>query len=57
MMAPPNYTPRSTVLHHDHGNSPETCQTAIEMGFTSVMMDGSLMPDGKTPSSFEYNVK
>src|SRR5215469_7156028 len=46
-----------TVLHLDHGNSVETCQSAIEMGFTSVMMDGSLMPDGKTPSSFEYNVK
>jgi fructose-bisphosphate aldolase class II len=45
------------VLHQDHGNSPETCKSAIEMGFTSVMMDGSLMPDGKTPSSFDYNVK
>ena len=46
-----------TVLHQDHGNSPETCKSAIDMGFTSVMMDGSLMPDGKTPSSFEYNVE
>ena len=46
-----------TVLHLDHGNSVETCKSAIEMGFTSVMMDGSLMPDGKTPSTFEYNVK
>jgi len=45
------------ALHQDHGNSPETCKSAIEMGFTSVMMDGSLMPDGKTPSTFEYNVK
>jgi fructose-bisphosphate aldolase class II len=45
------------ALHLDHGNSPETCRSAIEMGFTSVMMDGSLMPDGKTPSSFDYNVK
>ncbi|MCC7499709.1 MAG: fructose-bisphosphate aldolase class II [Bryobacterales bacterium] len=45
------------VLHQDHGNSPETCKSAINMGFTSVMMDGSLMADGKTPSSFEYNVK
>jgi len=45
-----------TVLHLDHGNSPETCLSAIAMGFTSVMMDGSLMADGKTPSSFEYNV-
>src|SRR2546423_10237734 len=46
-----------TVLHLDHGNSPATCKSAIEMGFTSVMMDGSLMEDGKTPSSFEHNVK
>ena len=46
-----------TVLHLDHGNSVETCNSAIEMGFTSVMMDGSLMPDGKTPSTFEYNVQ
>jgi fructose-bisphosphate aldolase class II len=45
------------VLHQDHGNSVETCKSAIAMGFTSVMMDGSLMPDGKTPSTFEYNVK
>lgn len=45
------------ALHQDHGNSPETCKSAIEMGFTSVMMDGSLMADGKTPSSFDYNVK
>jgi len=45
------------VLHQDHGNSPETCKSAIDMGFTSVMMDGSLMPDGKTPADFEYNVR
>jgi fructose-bisphosphate aldolase class II len=45
------------VLHLDHGNSVETCKSAIALGFTSVMMDGSLMPDGKTPSTFEYNVK
>jgi fructose-bisphosphate aldolase class II len=45
------------ALHQDHGNSVETCKSAIELGFTSVMMDGSLMPDGKTPSSFEYNVE
>ena len=51
------YSEIPTVLHQDHGNSPETCKSAIEMGFTSVMMDGSLMADGKTPSSFEYNVK
>jgi len=45
------------ALHQDHGNGPKTCISAIEMGFTSVMMDGSLMEDGKTPASFEYNVK
>lgn len=45
------------VLHQDHGNSPETCISAIRHGFTSVMMDGSLEGDGKTPSSYEYNVK
>ena len=45
------------AMHQDHGNSPETCKSAIEMGFTSVMMDGSLMEDGKTPASYEYNVK
>jgi fructose-bisphosphate aldolase class II len=45
------------ALHQDHGNSPKTCKSAIEMGFTSVMMDGSLLEDGKTPAEFEYNVK
>lgn len=44
------------VMHQDHGNSPETCISAIKQGFTSVMMDGSLEEDGKTPSSYEYNV-
>jgi fructose-bisphosphate aldolase class II len=44
------------ALHQDHGNSPETCISAIDLGFTSVMMDGSLLEDGKTPSDFEYNV-
>src|SRR3954454_5510905 len=44
------------ALHQDHGNSPATCASAIEQGFTSVMMDGSLLEDGKTPSDFEYNV-
>ncbi len=43
------------VMHQDHGNSPETCMSAIDNGFTSVMMDGSLEEDGKTPASFEYN--
>lgn len=45
------------VMHQDHGNSPETCKSAIENGFTSVMMDGSLEADGKTPASYDYNVK
>ena len=44
------------VLHLDHGDKPETCLMAIELGFTSVMMDGSLLADGKTPSDYEYNV-
>jgi len=44
-------------MHQDHGNSPETCISAVEQGFTSVMMDGSLEADGKTPASFEYNVE
>ncbi|MGF1573414.1 MAG: ketose-bisphosphate aldolase [Sumerlaeia bacterium] len=44
------------VLHLDHGNSPETCKQAIELGFTSVMMDGSLHPDGKTIADYNYNV-
>ena len=45
------------ALHLDHGNEPETCFSAIEQGFTSVMMDGSLLADGKTPSDFDYNVE
>src|ERR1700744_2651303 len=44
------------VMHQDHGNSPETCISAMKQGFTSVMMDGSLEEDGKTPASYEYNV-
>jgi fructose-bisphosphate aldolase, class II len=44
------------VMHQDHGQSPEVCQGAINLGFSSVMMDGSLMQDGKTIASFEYNV-
>jgi fructose-bisphosphate aldolase class II len=43
-------------LHLDHGDKPATCLSAIQHGFTSVMMDGSLEEDGKTPSSYEYNV-
>jgi len=45
------------VMHQDHGNSPATCLSAIEQGFTSVMMDGSLQEDGKKPSSYEYNAR
>ncbi|WP_397534075.1 class II fructose-bisphosphate aldolase [Roseateles sp.] len=44
------------VMHQDHGQSPAICQGAIDLGFSSVMMDGSLKEDGKTPASFEYNV-
>ncbi|MBO9491687.1 fructose-bisphosphate aldolase class II [Endozoicomonas sp. G2_1] len=44
------------VMHQDHGTSPAVCQRSIQLGFSSVMMDGSLMDDGKTPSSYEYNV-
>jgi fructose-bisphosphate aldolase, class II len=44
------------VLHLDHGDRPETCFDAIELGFTSVMMDGSLEEDAKTPADYEYNV-
>ncbi|MBB4303072.1 fructose-bisphosphate aldolase class II [Rhodobium orientis] len=43
-------------VHQDHGNNEATCLTAIQHGFTSVMMDGSLEGDGKTPASYEYNV-
>ena len=43
-------------MHQDHGTSPAVCQRSIQSGFSSVMMDGSLMSDGKTPSSYEYNV-
>ena len=45
------------AMHLDHGNSPETCKQAIELGFTSVMMDGSLKEDGKTIADYDYNVK
>ncbi len=45
------------AIHLDHGNNLETIKRAINLGFTSVMIDGSLMEDSKTPSTFEYNVK
>ena len=44
-------------MHQDHGTSPSVCLRSIQSGFSSVMMDGSLMTDGKTPSSYEYNVE
>ncbi|MDH5456638.1 MAG: fructose-bisphosphate aldolase class II, partial [Gammaproteobacteria bacterium] len=43
-------------MHQDHGTSPAVCQRSIQLGFSSVMMDGSLGEDGKTPMSYEYNV-
>lgn len=45
------------AMHLDHGNSPETCYSAMMQGFTSVMMDGSLDASGKNPSTYEYNVQ
>ncbi|MDO4250691.1 MAG: fructose-bisphosphate aldolase class II [Moraxella sp.] len=44
------------VMHQDHGTSPAVCQRSIQLGFSSVMMDGSLKEDGKTPADYEYNV-
>ena len=44
-------------VHLDHGNNEATCMTAIQSNFTSVMMDGSLKGDGKTPADYDYNVK
>jgi len=49
--------PRIPVcVHQDHGNSESTCYSAMQQGFTSVMMDGSLEADAKTPASYDYNV-
>ena len=45
------------VMHQDHGASPAACQRSIQLGFSSVMMDGSLEEDQKTPASYEYNVE
>ena len=45
------------VMHQDHGASPSVCVQSIRSGFSSVMMDGSLKEDGKTPASYEYNVE
>ena len=57
MLAAAELHPKLPIaMHQDHGNSPATCLSAIEQGFTSVMMDGSLQEDGKAPSTYEYNV-
>ena len=45
------------VMHQDHGQNPDVCRGAIDLGFSSVMMDGSLMADGKTIASYDYNVE
>src|SRR6478735_11496599 len=45
------------VMHQDHGTSPAICQRSIQLGFSSVMMDGSLREDGKTPADYDYNVR
>ena len=45
------------VMHQDHGTSPAVCQRSIQLGFSSVMMDGSLGEDGKTPMDYDYNVQ
>lgn len=57
MAAVETYPHIPIVMHQDHGNSPATCYSAIKNGFTSVMMDGSLEEDAKTPASYEYNVR
>ncbi len=58
MLAAAELHPKIPIaMHQDHGNSPETCFSAIELGFTSVMMDGSLTEDGKTPAPYDYNVR
>jgi len=51
-----SYPKVPVVMHQDHGQSPTVCQGAIDLGFSSVMMDGSLEEDGKTIASYDYNV-
>ncbi|MBF0136895.1 MAG: fructose-bisphosphate aldolase class II [Magnetococcus sp. DMHC-1] len=51
------YPHMPVAVHQDHGQTPAVCQAAIRSGFSSVMMDGSLLPDGKTPSTYDYNVE
>jgi fructose-bisphosphate aldolase class II len=52
-----SYPTIPVVMHQDHGQSPDVCQGAINLGFSSVMMDGSLMADGKTIASYDYNIE
>jgi fructose-bisphosphate aldolase class II len=52
-----SYPDLPLVMHQDHGQSPEVCQSAMNLGFSSVMMDGSLQADGKTIASYEYNIE
>jgi fructose-bisphosphate aldolase class II len=56
LAASEEYPEIPVALHQDHGNCPQTCISAIELGFTSVMMDGSLLEDGRTVADYEYNV-
>ncbi|MFA5521524.1 MAG: class II fructose-bisphosphate aldolase [Castellaniella sp.] len=51
-----SYPDIPVVMHQDHGQSPDVCRSAMDLGFTSVMMDGSLEADGKTVAEYEYNV-
>jgi fructose-bisphosphate aldolase, class II len=51
-----SYPDIPVVMHQDHGQSPTVCLQAMRLGFSSVMMDGSLMADGKSVASYEYNV-
>ena len=51
-----SYPNLPVVMHQDHGQSPDVCASAIKLGFTSVMMDGSLQADGKTIASYDYNL-
>ena len=52
-----SYPDIPVVMHQDHGQSPAVCQSAMDLGFSSVMMDGSLQADGKTIASYEYNLE
>ena len=52
-----SYPQIPVVMHQDHGQSPDVCASAIKLGFTSVMMDGSLMADGKSIASYDYNLE